>query len=166
MQLHATPPPATTSSILLQSSPRPAIVRKRLVTMAPTIGNPTRPSRCQVKGDVCCRSADWTDVAKFFIANYLTHAFTVVATPGARKRSTICFMVLALFTPFVGVCRALIVIARCALWSKGDLRKAHKAGALYTLIKVTKDDAGKIHVEPRVNNAPLAYTSLCWRSQP
>jgi hypothetical protein len=136
--------------------------------MAPTISNSTSPSGCQVRGDVCCRSADWTDVAKFFIANYITHAFTVVATPGARKRDTILFVVWALFNPFVGVGRAFGVIARCASWSKDDLHKAHKAGALYTLVKLTRDNnAGKITAEPKHIDEVLArYIFVRWRSQP
>ena len=116
--------------------------------MAPTIGISTIPSECQVRGDVCCRTADWTDVAKFFLANYLTHAFTVIATPGARKRDTAYFMVLALLMPFVGVSRAFQVIARCALWSEDDLHRAHRAGALYTLVKFTKESNGEIKSDP------------------
>ena len=128
--------------------------------MAPTIGNLTSPLGCQVKGDVCCRPADWTDVAKFFIANYLTHAFTVVATPGALKRDTAFFMVWALFMPFAGVGRAFGVIARCAYWSKDDLHKAHKAGALYTLVKVTRDANGEIRAEPKHINKTLSWYSF------
>ena len=141
--------------------------RKRSISMAPTIGNSTSPSGCQVKGDVCFRPADWTDVAKFFIANYITHAFTVVATPGAPTRDTMFFTIWALFMPFAGVSRAFGVIARCAIWSKDGLSKAHKAGALYTLVKVTRVN-GEIRDEPKniIDSRVLnRYTFLRQKSQ-
>ncbi|KAF8536560.1 hypothetical protein BDD12DRAFT_889869 [Trichophaea hybrida] len=116
--------------------------------MAPTTRNSTNSLRCQVKGDVCCRPADWTDIAKFFIANYFAHAFTVV-TPGARHRDTICFMVWALFMLYVGVARACVVITRCSIRVTGALNKAHKAGALYTLVKLTKNEDEEISAEPK-----------------
>jgi len=77
-------------------------------------------------------------------------------------------MVWALFNPFVGVGRAFGVIARCASWSKDDLHKAHKAGALYTLVKLTRDNnAGKITTEPKHIDEVLArYIFVRWRSQP
>ena len=135
--------------------------------MAPTTGNSTSPSGCQVRGDVCCRPAHWTDVAKFFLANYLTHAFTVVATPGALDTDTFFFMLWALFMPFAGVSRAFGVIALCAYWSKDDLHKAHKAGALYTLVKVTRDTDGEIRAEPKhIYKTLYWYPFPRWGSQP
>ena len=69
--------------------------------------------------------------------------------------------------PFIGIGRAFGVISRCAIWSGDDLGKAHKAGALYTLVKVTRDADGEIRVEPKHINKTLSwYTSLRWRSQP
>ena len=62
--------------------------------------------------------------------------------------------------PFAGVGRAIVVIARCAIWSKDDLSMAHKAGALYTLVKVTD---GRTRAEPNITSW---YTFLRWRSQP
>ena len=77
-------------------------------------------------------------------------------------------MIWALFMPFIGVGRAFGVIPRCAIWSEGDLGKAHKARALYTLVKVTRDDAGEIRAEPRhlISRKYLfRYIFLRWRFQ-
>lgn len=72
--------------------------------------------------------------------------------------------------PFIGVGRAVGVIARCALWSKDDLHKAHKAGALYTLVKLTRNDttaSTEIHAEPkRIDKFLEGYVFVRWRSQP
>ena len=50
--------------------------------------------------------------------------------------------------PFAGVSRALGVIAPCAIWSKDGLSTAHKAGALYTLVKVTRVN-GELRYGPK-----------------
>ena len=95
-----------------------------------------------MSSDFGCRPADQTDVAKFFIANYLTRAVTVVVTPGTLMRDTTFIMVCALYTPLARVGSAFRVIARCEYWTEDDLRKAHKAGTLYTLVKFTRDAGG------------------------
>ena len=66
-------------------------------------------------------------------------------------------MVSALFVPFAGVGRASGVIA---YWS-ADLSKAHKAEALYTLAKVTRDAAGEVRAESKhINRALFWYLFL------
>jgi len=95
-----------------------------------------------------CRPADWTDVAKFFLANFITHVFTVISAPVAQRRDTILFTIWALFIPFIGATRAAVVIVRYAYGEKDDLAIAHKAGALYTLLKVTRVSNEEFRVEP------------------
>ncbi|KAF8538681.1 hypothetical protein BDD12DRAFT_910647 [Trichophaea hybrida] len=95
-----------------------------------------------------CWPADWSDVAKFFIANYFTHAFTDITHPGERTRGIVGFMLWSLFMPFAGVGRAVAVIAAYARGAKDDLTIAHRAGALYTLVKIVQDSDGKWHEEP------------------
>ncbi|KAF8248711.1 hypothetical protein K440DRAFT_660741 [Wilcoxina mikolae CBS 423.85] len=113
-----------------------------------TIKNPMTQPMDQVRGGTFCRPADWTDVAKFFLANFITHAFTVITAPGARRRESMLFTIWTLFIPFIGATRAAVVIARYARGEKDDLKVAHKAGALYTLLRVTRDGRERFNVEP------------------
>ncbi|KAF8248685.1 hypothetical protein K440DRAFT_660728 [Wilcoxina mikolae CBS 423.85] len=101
-----------------------------------------------MSGNTYCRSADWMDVVKFFVANYLTHAFTVITHPGDLNRDSVVFMIWSLFTPFAGVARAVMVIAQYARGAKDDLSMAHRAGALYTLVKVERQFDGTWNEEP------------------
>jgi hypothetical protein len=102
----------------------------------------------QLRGSTFCRPADWTDVAKFFLANFVTHAFTVITAPGARRRDTLLFTIWTLFIPFIGATRAAVVIARYARGEEDDLAVAHKAGALYTLLKFKHNGPGNSSAEP------------------
>lgn len=88
------------------------------------------------RGQTYCRPADWTDVAKLILANYITHAFTVILALGARRRDTLFFTLWTLFVPFIGAARAVGVIARYRRGEKDDFTIAHKARALYALVKV------------------------------
>jgi len=101
-----------------------------------------------ISTDVFCQPAGWIDVLKFFLANYFSHVFTVIARPGDRTRDKACFMLWSLFMPFAGVGRAVTVIARYPRGAKDDLWMAHRAGALFTLVKMVRDpdadDAGKV----------------------
>jgi hypothetical protein len=63
-------------------------------------------SRDHIRENIICRPVDWTDVAKFFLANFITHVFTVISAPGARRRDTMLFTIWALFIPFIGATRA------------------------------------------------------------
>lgn len=105
--------------------------------MASEVFNTTTTTHGPLPVKTYCRSADWTDVAKFILANYITHAFTVITRPGERTKDRIGFVLWSLFMPFAGVSRAIAVICMCARTSGNDLAMAHRAGALYTLVKVT-----------------------------
>ena len=66
--------------------------------------------------------------------------------------------------PFAGVGHAFGVIAQYAILSGDDL---HKAGPLYTLVKVIKDDQEEIRTEPEHFRLTLFWDrSLPWASQP
>jgi hypothetical protein len=100
------------------------------------------------------------DVVKFFIANYFTHAFTVITHPGDLNRDSAIPMIWSLFSPFAGVARAVMVIAQYARGADNDLLVAHRAGALYTLVKVKcqQDDNGETWIE---EPAGISQSSQC-----
>ena len=107
------------------------------------MASPSAPSKSSsialsgIQNGTYCGPADWTDVAKFFLANYLTHAFTVITTPGANFRESLAFTLWALAMPFAGIGRAFSVIARFARGEQSDLLMARRAYALYTVVKFT-----------------------------
>ncbi|KAF8242194.1 hypothetical protein K440DRAFT_639404 [Wilcoxina mikolae CBS 423.85] len=113
-----------------------------------------------------CRPADWTDVAKFFLANYFTHAFTVITRPGELIQDRIGFVIWSLFMPFAGVSRAIAVICMCARAAGDDLAMAHRAGALYTLVKVTRKKDGEVESEEPSTVIPGVHKMMLKRYLP
>ncbi|KAF8248694.1 hypothetical protein K440DRAFT_642111 [Wilcoxina mikolae CBS 423.85] len=93
-------------------------------------------------GSTYCRPATWIDVAKFFAANYFSHAFTINSRPGGLSSDNVCFVLWSLFMPYAGVGRAVRFISIRARGAKDDLAMAHRAGALYTLLKIQRTRNG------------------------
>lgn len=68
------------------------------------------------KQDFLCLPARWYTVLAFFIANYLTHAFTLWRKPGEQSLEYIFAAILALLFPIAGTGRGLDAIYRHASW--------------------------------------------------
>lgn len=86
------------------------------------------------KGQVVCRPTVWTDVLKFFLFNYGLHVFTVLSAPGSGPTTEFVNAVTALLLPFSGTITAVNVIYHFARGETGDLKTAHKAGALCMVV--------------------------------
>lgn len=100
--------------------------------------------------DFICFPAKWYTVLTFFIANYLTHAFTLWRKPGEKTVEYAFAVALSLFFPIAGTGRGLDAIYRHASWqatrsllsgllgfgdSEYEKRTAAKAGALAVFVR-------------------------------
>ena len=83
-----------------------------------------------------CTRSKWSDVATFFLANFVAHAATVKSDPGQPMLGWILSMLLALIFPTAGVFRGLDAIRRSAIIGGSPLQKARKAGALCEVVRV------------------------------
>lgn len=86
------------------------------------------------KGDLVCWLATWTDVAKFFLLNYVLHAFTVLYPPGASTLLIILDTSLAMVLPLSGSGWAMYAITMFAIGEKDKLKRAARAGALCMVV--------------------------------
>lgn len=101
-----------------------------------------------------CFPADWSTVLKFFVANYLAHAFTIWKRPGEKSSEYAFAIFLAFLFPVSGLARGIDAIYRHAAWQgasitgiiKGlfgngsatyEMNKAAKAGALAIVVRKT-----------------------------
>ena len=82
-----------------------------------------------------CAPARWTDVAIFFLANFVAHAATVKTTPGQPALQSLADLIFALLFPVFGIQRGLRAIQQCAVLAETPLEKAHRAGALCMVIR-------------------------------
>jgi hypothetical protein len=82
-----------------------------------------------------CTPTGWTDVAAFFLFNYVAHAATVLMLPGERSFDYAASVVGSLLFPALGLYRGVEAILSGALSSKNDLEKAVKSGALCMLVR-------------------------------
>jgi len=90
------------------------------------------------KGDIFCRPANEIDVAKFFLLNYGLHALTVITEPGSGALLTAIAIMQAMLSPYLGMVKALQIIARFARFRGPPLQQAHYAKAL--CMKVPQGD--------------------------
>ncbi|KAG9384452.1 hypothetical protein PtrSN002B_007631 [Pyrenophora tritici-repentis] len=95
-----------------------------------------------------CLPADWSTVLRFFLFNYVAHAFTVWSRPGETASEKVFSAVLAFFLPVSGLGRGIDAIYRGALLGRGlwtnlfgsatnatQVRTAVRAGALGILVR-------------------------------
>lgn len=97
-----------------------------------------------------CTPTKWSDIASFFLGNYVAHAATVKTYPGEGGTSTLLAMLGALLLPTSGLLRGLNSIMRLgtfygrgigpkALWnaamSTPDYKTAAASGALCMLVR-------------------------------
>jgi hypothetical protein len=82
-----------------------------------------------------CTSTAWTDVASFFLGNYVSHVATVVRVPGEPLYITAANMFFVLLFPCLGAGRGLIMIYQRASFYKDPLQQALRAQALVMVIR-------------------------------
>ena len=83
-----------------------------------------------------CETASFTDIAVFYLANYLAHCATVKMMPGENAQTSFARMVMALFFPTSGIMRAVSAIIRHArITRKNELQVALRAGALCMVVR-------------------------------
>ncbi|KAF2994280.1 hypothetical protein E8E13_003099 [Curvularia kusanoi] len=81
-----------------------------------------------------CFPAKWTDVATFFLGNYVAHAITIVPQPGQSACEALKNMIFAALYPVNGIRTGFQAIFSKANLESTDLRKAAKAGALCRVV--------------------------------
>jgi hypothetical protein len=107
-----------------------------------------------------CTPTKWTDVALFFLLNYVAHAATVLTQPGERSDDYIVSVVGCLMFPVLGLYRGIEAIFSGAVFvKKDDLRKAARSGALCMVVR--GNDWRPVHGE-EVENAMFR----CKRDEP
>ena len=112
-------------------------------TCAPTTPKSTQnitvtvPEGTQSHGspNLICTPTKWTDVAIFFLANYVAHAATTKSLPGEPPLDALRVLISALCLPVSGVTRGVKAIVQCAVFSGTPLETAAKAGALCVVVR-------------------------------
>ncbi|KAK3342125.1 hypothetical protein B0T25DRAFT_617853 [Lasiosphaeria hispida] len=85
---------------------------------------------------IFCRDSIWTDVAVFYLGNYVAHAATIFSEPGQSFLNTCVTTITALLLPGVGVVRGARAILSKAILADTPMEVAARAGALCAVIKV------------------------------
>ncbi|CEJ61565.1 hypothetical protein PMG11_10095 [Penicillium brasilianum] len=82
-----------------------------------------------------CTSTAWTDVASFFLGNYVSHVATVVRVPGEPLYITAANMFFVLLFPCLGAGRGINMIYQRASFYKDQLQQALRAQALVMVVR-------------------------------
>ena len=85
--------------------------------------------------NLLCTRSTWSNVATFFLANYIAHAATVKINPGQPVLRGVFSMLLALILPNSGAYKGIDAVRRCAIIGGSPLQKAKKAGALCEVVR-------------------------------
>ena len=85
--------------------------------------------------NLLCTPTRWTDVAVFFLANYVAHAATIMSLPGEPALATLQVLFAALCFPVSGVTKGVKAIGQRAVFSSTPLETAAKAGALRVVVR-------------------------------
>jgi hypothetical protein len=103
----------------------------------------TLPVGASDHGDpkLLCLPTKWTDLAIFFIGNYIAHAATVLQTPGSSHHDSMMAAFVALLFPPSGMLKGLMGIMIGSTFGKTDLEIAARAGALCMVIST--EDQGQ-----------------------
>lgn len=88
--------------------------------------------------NLICTPSTWTDIATFFLANFVAHAATVKSVPGESGLPALLALVLALLLPAMGVRRGLSAIYQRAVLADTPLKTAARAGALCIVVRTSK----------------------------
>ncbi|CAL5871086.1 uncharacterized protein PFLUO_LOCUS5332 [Penicillium psychrofluorescens] len=95
-----------------------------------------------------CAPTKWTDVATFFLGNYISHAATVITFPGEPWQVVALNMLLAIVFPGMGAARGLLAIIRHAALCKDPIQRALRSRAMCMVVrsKEWKPSSGqKVH---------------------
>ena len=82
-----------------------------------------------------CTPSKWTDVVEFFILYFVMPAATVKSLPGQSIFGGLSAMCAALLFPTASVTTGIDAVFRCAALQSSPLLKAHKAGALFEVVR-------------------------------
>ncbi|KAF2445771.1 hypothetical protein P171DRAFT_273004 [Karstenula rhodostoma CBS 690.94] len=83
-----------------------------------------------------CTPTKWTDVALFYLFNYVAHAATVLTRPGERLDDFIVSVIGSLLFPALGLYRGIeAILSRAAFVKHDDLKKAARSGALCLVVR-------------------------------
>lgn len=84
-----------------------------------------------------CTPTKWSDLAWFYLFNYIAHAATVIIRPGERSFDFAATVIGSLLFPGMGLYRGIEAILSGAILcgSNDDLRKASRSGALCMLVR-------------------------------
>jgi len=94
-------------------------------------------SRDHSNPKLLCTPTQWTDIATFFLANYVAHAATVKSVPGESPMSVALTVIVALVFPTSGIIRALGATYQCAVFADTPLKTAARAKALCTVVRTS-----------------------------
>jgi hypothetical protein len=108
--------------------------------MTSNITNVLLPPGTSNHGDprLVCFPAKWSDIATFFVGNYVAHAATIVSRPGQPVYHTFLTIITALLFPVTGVRVGFQAIFSRANLQSTDLRKAARAGALCRVVALNR----------------------------
>ena len=112
-------------------------------TCAPTTLSPTEnitipvPDGSSNHGNpnLLCTPTKWTDIATFFLANFVAHAATVKSLPGEPIVPATANVMIALLFPASGIIRALSAIWQYAVFAATPLKTAARARALCMVVR-------------------------------
>ncbi|ORX94724.1 hypothetical protein BCR34DRAFT_499061 [Clohesyomyces aquaticus] len=85
-----------------------------------------------------CRPTLASDLAAFFLGNYVAHAATLKGLPGQPPLQSFLDLLFALLFPVSGIVRGMNAIYGVAAFQKTPLTRALKAGALCELVRTEK----------------------------
>lgn len=77
----------------------------------------------------------WTDIAVYFLGNYVSHVATVRFLPGEPAIPAFKRLIMALLFPNSGLLRGLDVIKQHAIFGRTPIESAAKAGALCVVVR-------------------------------
>lgn len=85
--------------------------------------------------NLLCTPTKWSDIAVFFLANYVSHAATVKSLPGEPVIPAFIALVFALLFPVSGISRGLDAIRQKGVFCDNPVEAASRAGALCTVVR-------------------------------
>jgi hypothetical protein len=131
-----------------------------ILLLSPVIAVPFRDTNVTVTVPVgttiqakhlLCTPVKWSDIASFYLGNYIAHAATVKSLAGEPAIPYLLNMLFALCFPMAGASRGLLAILYCAISGKTPLEKANRARALCMVVrsKIWRPKDGDIIQEVR-----------------
>jgi len=147
--------------VVLQAAPVFAPPANITITVPPGTSNHGNPK-------LLCTPLSWTDVAIFFLGNYVAHEATMLTIPGSTKRSILYRRFICLLFPAVGLQCGLSTISTFTSFGNAKLEIAKRTGVLCMLARTQSwrpidgdviNHATVIHLDQRSgsNQGPGSY---------